>query len=113
MKFSYKNKKFTLDVKKCNKFQKFRGLMFRKKKNSPALLFEFNKKSRTPLHSFFVFFSFIVVWLDDKNNVIEIKKIKPFKPYINIKRDFNKILEIPLNKKYSQISKSLVENRKI
>lgn len=110
MKIKYKNKNLNINVKNCNLFQKFRGLMFRKKEDSPILLFDFNKKTRTPLHSLFVFFDFLVIWLDNKNNILEVKKVNPFKFYINTKKEFNKVIEIPITKKYDLITKYLVDN---
>lgn len=104
----FKGKKFLLDVKKYGFFKRFRGLMFRKKENANALLFEFDKKTNLSLHSFFVFFSFLVLWLDDKNNIVDIKKCKPFQFRIITDKKFSKIVEIPLNKRYKKISRLLV-----
>lgn len=97
------NKKINLEVSVCNFFNVFRGLMFRKKKNARALLFEFNKKTNLAIHSYFVFFNFYAVWLDDKNKIIEIKKIKPFQFDICPKEKFSKLVEIPICDYYSKI----------
>ena len=110
MKFylNYKNKKIILEVEKCNLFGMFRGLMFRRRENAPALLlFDFKKSLKIKIHSLFVFFPFITIWLDDKNKVLEIKKVKPFKFLVLPKKPFNKLIEIPFSKRYGKIIKIL------
>jgi uncharacterized membrane protein (UPF0127 family) len=102
-----KKKKISLDVKECNFFQKLIGLMFQRRENAEALLFDFGKNTNVSLHSFFVFFPFFVVWLDDKNRIVEIKKAEPFRFNFSIDKPFNKILEIPISKKYSGLIKRL------
>ena len=97
---NYKGKKILMNVLECNMFEMGRGLMFRGKKNARALLFDLKKPVRKAIHSFFVFFPFIAVWLDDKDKVIEIKLVKWFKPYIVPKRPWKKLIEVPVNKKY-------------
>lgn len=83
---------------------KFRGLMFRNVKNSPRLLFN----GRFAIHSYFVFFPFLTLWLDSENNVVDYKIVKPFKTYVNSSKKFSKILEIPLNKGNKNIVDSVV-----
>jgi len=92
---------FEIDVKKSNGI---RGLVFRSREKAPALLFE----TKNSLHSFFVFFPFVVLWIDDKNNVVDYKLVKPFKFYINSGKKFNKIVEIPINKKYKPLLVALL-----
>ena len=103
MKINIKNKAIKIsDVKDCGWFNKILGLMFSRRQKASALLFNFHKKTKIPIHSFFVFFPFIAVWLDDKNRVIEIKKIKPFTPKQSSTNPYFKLLEIPINKKYEK-----------
>lgn len=103
-----KGKKIIIpNIKKAGNLLKFRGLMFRRKKNSPILLFDFGK--RVSLHSFFVFFEFIVIWLDDRDNVLEVKKIRPFRPHVISKTEFTKIIEIPVDKKYQEVIKKIIQ----
>ena len=66
------------------------------KKNSPPLLFIFKKPTRQPIHSFFCK-PFIAIWLNKKNQIIEIKKVKPNQLSIKPKQKFTKLLEIPEN----------------
>ncbi|MFW5846780.1 MAG: hypothetical protein ACOCUU_01350 [Nanoarchaeota archaeon] len=108
---NYKNKKIQLKVQKLSKIEMFKGLMFEKKENSYIKLFEFPYNSKWKIHSCFVFFSFLAVWLDDKNNIIEIKTIKPWKLSITPKKKFKKLVEIPLNNKNFSVTKFLVEGR--
>ncbi|MEK6891123.1 MAG: hypothetical protein AABX03_03205 [Nanoarchaeota archaeon] len=88
------------NIEKTRIFGKFKGLMFNKKNNSKALLFE-NSKSQG-IHSFFVFFDFLCVWLDKDNDVIDFRIVKPFNPYVKTDRYFDKILEIPKNSFYKE-----------
>lgn len=97
--FVYRNKKINLNVKKVNWLNP-RGLMFRRQENAPALLFEFEKPVRLAIHSWFVFFPFWAVWLDDKNRLIEEKIVKPWSFRVVPKQNFHKLVEIPFNKRY-------------
>ena len=105
---TYKNKKFKLNLKVCNWFEKFLGLMFVKKEKAKALLFEFKKPKKRCIHSYFVFIRFVAVWIDDKGKIIELKTIKPFTLFICPKKPFSKLIEIPINNKYSKIIRLLV-----
>ncbi|MFA4952848.1 MAG: DUF192 domain-containing protein [Candidatus Pacearchaeota archaeon] len=98
----FRGKKTELEAEVCNSpWKKFRGLMFRKE-DTDALVFIFKKPTKTSIHSFFCK-EFIAVWLDDKNKVIEIRKIKPWKLCIRPKKRFVKLIEIPFNEKYKKI----------
>ena len=99
---NYRGKKFKLYVRKLSSVGKYMGLMFKRSKTK-NLLFEYAKNSKTGIHSFFVFFEFFIIWLDDKNNILDFRIVKPFEFYINTKKEFRKFIEIPLN----------AENRKI
>lgn len=99
---NYKKRKIKIPVKKVSEFGKISGLMFRTK-NAKNLLFEFKEKTRIKIHSFFVFFKFLGVWLDEKNNVIEWKAISPFSLGCSPKKPFSKLVEIPVNNKNKKI----------
>ncbi len=113
VRLSYKKKSFSLDLKTCNWFEKILGLMFTRKKNAKALLFEFERPTKMKIHSFFVFFPFIAIWLDSDDKIISLKLVKQFKPGVSPKKPFTRLIEIPLNKKYISITQILVEDRKI
>ena len=99
------------NLKTCNEFEKFSGLMFSSRENSRALLFKFKKPIRLAIHSFFVFYPFLAIWLDDKNKIVKISIIKPFNPFIKPKKSFTKLIEIPVNEKYEKIIKNIYHRR--
>jgi|SRR3989338_875979 len=105
-----KNKKFLVNnVRKSGAFGKFRGLMFRKLEKAPILLFD--NAENASIHSFFVFFKFVCVWLDEKNNVVECRTVRPFEYYVKPNVKFSKILEVPISRRYNSIVAFLVEER--
>jgi uncharacterized membrane protein (UPF0127 family) len=113
MKIKYKEKNLEIkDVKILSKFGKGIGLMFHARENCPAMLFEFNKPVNMKIHSLFVFFPFVGVWMNDKDKIIEIKVIRPWKISFSPEKKFNKLLEIPVNKKYRREIMLLVESQK-
>ena len=111
--FKNKGKKINFLVKECNALERIRGLMFRKNNLSDILLFNFRKKSRLMIHSYFVFFDFLAVWTDEKNNILEKKIVKPFTFSVKPKKSFNKLIEIPINKKNKRIIQFFVGRRNI
>ena len=102
--FDYRGKRIFLNVKKCNFLQKIIGLMFKRKNKAKALLFELKKP--IAIHSCFVFFPFIAIWLKD-NKIVDIRKISPFTLHIKPKKYFNKIIEIPINNNYKKVLEKL------
>jgi uncharacterized membrane protein (UPF0127 family) len=97
------------NVKKLSEFQKGIGLMFKRKEKCPAMLFEFASSTTMKIHSLFVFFRFAAVWLDDKNKIIDLKIVKPFRLSVSCKKPFYKLVEIPLNKEYQKKVKILFD----
>jgi len=97
--FKYKRKKVCLDVEKCGGARMGVGLMF-KLRNTSALLFGFKKPFEKAIHSFFVFFPFVGVWLDDKNQVVEVRLVRPFTLKCKPKKKFTRLVEIPISSKY-------------
>jgi uncharacterized membrane protein (UPF0127 family) len=97
------------NVKKLSEIGKISGLMFHCRKKCPAMLFEFKRPTRMSIHSLFVFFKFAAVWLDDKNRIIDLKMVKPFRFSVSCKEPFNKLLEIPLNREYHEKVKILFD----
>ena len=91
---SYQKKKIALHVKKLKGMERYRGLMFRKKEN---VLFEFKKDVNLAFHSLFVFFPFLMIWLDKKNKVLEYRRVNPFTWCVLPERSFRKVVEIPLS----------------
>jgi len=106
----YKKKRIKILAENCNFFKKFSGLMFSLRKNAKILLFDFNTKQKIRIHSFFVFYSFVAIWLDKNNNIIDLKVVKPFNPCISPRKSGFKLVEIPINNKNKKILKLLVDN---
>lgn len=104
-------KKIRLDVKKVYFFGRFSGLMFRNKSTS-NLLFEFSRDVSISIHSLFVFFPFLAVWLDGKNRIIEKRIIKPFIFSAKPMKNFRKLVEIPLNNENKKIVHFLVGKKR-
>ena len=90
-------------IEKCSAIGKIFGLMFKSKNKANALLFEFNEKTTMKIHSFFVFFPFIALWLDGKNQIIEKKIINPFGLSFSPKKPYKQLIEIPLNENYMSL----------
>ncbi len=103
--FKYGGRKMVLNAGRVGFFGRMVGLMFRPRESAEILLFEFRKPAKTPIHSLFVFFPFVAVWLDEKNKVIDVKRVRPFTFSVLPRRSFSKLIEIPVSKKYSGIVK--------
>ncbi|MEK6910494.1 MAG: hypothetical protein AABW82_01860 [Nanoarchaeota archaeon] len=104
-------KKIKVNVKKVSFFGKFFGLMFRGR-DTTSLLFEFSKNVNISIHSLFVFFPFLAVWLDDKNRIIEKRIVKPFIFSAKPSKKFRKLVEIPLNNENKRIIHFLVGKKR-
>ncbi|VVB82671.1 putative ACR [uncultured archaeon] len=101
----YKGKRIKLVAEDCNIWRKFSGLMFSRREKAKILLFAFKKKQNIAIHSFFVFYPFIAVWIDEKNKVVDVKVVKPFTSCVFPKEKSVKLVEIPINKKNKKIVK--------
>lgn len=93
----YSGRTYKLNVKSLGFLSRFRGLMFRGS-DTENLLFDFGRDVRFSIHSFFVFFSFLAVWLDSENKVIEYMIVRPFLFGIRPKIKFRRLVEIPITK---------------
>ena len=107
MKIYFKKNQIEIPVGKVSELGKFSGLMF-KTKNTENLVFEFNKKTNLKIHSLFVFFPFLAIWLDEKGGVLEWKIVKPFSLAVSSKKPFFKLIEMPFNNKNKKILEFLV-----
>lgn len=108
----YDNKKISVTVRKVSSLGEVTGLMFRKKKTE-NLFFSFDKKTSIKIHSFFVFFNFLAIWLDTKNKVIDFKIIKPFTIAVKPKEPFRKLIELPINTKNRETLHFFVDKGKV
>lgn len=95
-------KRIFINARKVSFFGMIRGLMFRNS-GCDNLLFSFSRPVKMRIHSFFVFFPFLAVWLDGKNRVIDWKIVRPFRLSIVPKKPFVKLVEVPLHKKNDKI----------
>jgi len=74
------DKKKKINVKICDTLlKKFTGLMFQR--NSPPLLFVFNKNKRLAIHSWFCK-PFTAIWLDDKMHSTQVLEINNWRTNI-------------------------------
>jgi uncharacterized membrane protein (UPF0127 family) len=112
IKIFFKGKKIKIFVKKVSFFGKIFGLMF-KKCCTNNLLFEFANEGRRAIHSFFLRFSFLAIWLDSKNNVVEFRIVKPFCFCVRPKQKFRRLIEVPFNNNNKRIIDFFVGKRKI
>jgi len=96
---NYGKKKILVELERCSFLGKGIGLMFSKREKAKNLLFEFRGSSQMGIHSYFVFFDFLAVWLDYENNVVQIDRVKPWVSYLRPSKKYAKLVEIPINKK--------------
>ena len=108
MKINLGGEEIEVKAKGLGVLGQFWGLMFSRREKSRALLFN----HQGAIHSFFVFYKFIILWLDDKNNVLEYQVVKPFQFHVNSKEKYSKFIEIPINRRYNSIVKLLVGYRR-
>jgi len=105
--FFNRGKSFFVNAKDCNLFWKGIGLMFSRRENAEILIFRFKKKTRIAIHSFFVFFPFVALWLNEENEVVDLKIVKPFTSCVLPTEKSFSLIEIPLNEKNENLMKKL------
>jgi uncharacterized membrane protein (UPF0127 family) len=88
-----------------------KGLMFSRRNNASALLFEFSKPSMYAIHSLFVFFPFIAIWIDKNDRVLEWKLVRPWTFNVKCNYKFSRLIEIPINNKYKNVVGKLLRER--
>lgn len=110
---SYGKHKFDLDLEVVSGLKRAFGLMFTSRKKAKPLLFNFKKQTNMAIHSLFVFFPFLAIWLDEDNRIIEFRKVNPFTFSVSPSRPYNKLIEVPLNGQHPGILGILVDYRKI
>lgn len=97
-KVRYKGKTRAIELKKTGFFSMGFGLMFRTRDTS-NLLFDFLSEKRVAITSWFVFFPFLALWIDENFNVIESKIVKPFILGFKPKKNARYLVEVPINHK--------------
>lgn len=106
----YQGKKIEVGVKNCNFFEKGIGLMFSRRETAKILLFDKLKRIELPIHSYFIFYSFLAIWLNKENKVVDLKIVKPFSSYIAPKKMAYRLVEVPLNEKNKKITAFFTTN---
>lgn len=109
----FRGKKILIDIKNTGFISRGLGLTFRMR-NTKNLLFEFPQGVtwQGNLTSFFVFFPFLTLWLDDKNKVVDFKVVEPFTFCIKQKKKFYKIVEVPFNDKNKELIVRFIGDKK-
>lgn len=101
MKVNYRGKEIEIPVRKLEKWEMGLGLMFRSRE-SKNLLFEFSSPKRRAIHSYFVFFDFLAVWIRG-GRVLECRVVRPFTFSAVPKEKFDTLIEIPVDKRNMKI----------
>jgi len=96
------------EITKAEGLKKFTGLMFKSQSKAKALLFEFRKPTKNSIHSLFCP-DFLLISLDDNNKILEHKFVFSNKFRIKLEKEYYKLLEIPLNEKYAQVTKFFLD----
>jgi uncharacterized membrane protein (UPF0127 family) len=112
VKIIYKRRIIKVVAEKTSFLGKIRGLMFKNFK-TPSLLFEFKEEKLYSIHSLFVRFNFLAVWLNSDNSVVEFKIVKPFCFHVQPTKKFTKLIEIPFNEDNKRIIAFFVGKGKI
>ncbi len=113
IRISHNGKRFYLSVSCVSGIGFVRGLMFRKLENTENLFFEFNKDVGMKIHSFFVWFPFVALWLDSHNKVVGWKIVKPWEFNVGLDKKFRKLIEIPICGRNKNIFKIIVGKQKV
>jgi len=104
---TYKGQKVQIELKVVPKVLHWLGLMFSFKNTKPRL-FNFKRETDISIHSWFVFYNFVAIWLDEGGKIIETRRIKPFQSGISPRQKFKKLIEIPINSDYDEVCNLIV-----
>lgn len=97
------SKSIEFPIERCSSWSKFKGLMF--SANHLPLLIEIKNK---PIHSMFVFYPFLAIWLNDESKIVDYKLVHPFTSSVMPQSDFTKIIEIPYKNEFKNIVDELL-----
>lgn len=91
-----KNTIIAKKTKPCNSLnEKALGLMFSKRDQDMGLIFNFESMQKISIHMLFVFYPIDILWLDDNNKVVWIKKnLAPFCLYYEPKFKARFMIEV-------------------
>ncbi|MEM4271151.1 MAG: hypothetical protein QXO70_03605 [Candidatus Pacearchaeota archaeon] len=106
IKLKLRKKAFKIEAKECRGIQKLIGLMFSRQKNAVARIFKFKKPTKITIHSLFCP-NFLAIWLKNKQ-IPAYTFVKTTRIFIKPSSEFDCLVEIPINKKYENITKHFV-----
>ena len=77
-------------------FRKVRGLMLRRKLDK-ALVFLLDRETKigAAIHSYFVLFSFDIIWLDAGKRIVDMRTVRPFRLIEIPKKAAKYFIELP------------------
>ncbi len=110
IKLRYKGEELFLNLRVCKGISKGIGLMFSRREKANALLFEFSRPTSASIHSLFVSFDFIAIWMDESGKILEVRIVRPWTFHVSPSKKFSKLIEIPVNKKYFDVFRLFVES---
>jgi hypothetical protein len=102
IKINFKGRSEELELKEMLGINKMIGLIFYRE----ALLFNIKNQA---IHSLFCP-RFLAIWFN-KGRIVEYKLVEPWKLLIKPEKEFDRLIEIPLNSKYSSIIGIFLKNR--
>lgn len=109
---AFGSRKLLIELNVVPKSLEWLGLMFSRREKAEALIFEFSKPVKLKIHSMFVNYPFIAIWLNSLGEIIEIRKIYPWNFGVVPSEKFVKLIEIPCSDKYNYICSMLVEDKR-
>lgn len=112
MKIKHQGKTIEIAVKNTTFLRRYSGLMFRTNQTQ-NLYFEFLSSELAAIHSYFVFFPFLALWLGENNEVVDFQMVEPFTFLSKPRKPSRKLIEIPLNKQNEKIFKIFVDKGKV
>ena len=94
----HKNTLLARKVRVCDTFfLRTLGLMFRcslASEEGILLVAHGESIAQTGIHSFFVFFPFDAIWINEEKKVVDMKKVFPFRAFLSPKKPAKYVLEI-------------------
>ena len=94
-------RKIEIEARKLSRLGWISGLMFRTR-DTDNMLFDFGE-IRFSIHSYFVFFTFLAIWLDKDDNVVDFHIVRPFTSIIRPRKKCSKLIEVPFNRNNNDI----------
>jgi uncharacterized membrane protein (UPF0127 family) len=101
LKICFRGKEIEVPVREVQGFGSVRGLMFRSLSRAGPLAFRFGRPARMAIHSLFVRFWFVAIWLDSEGRVMEWRLVRPWLLTVKPRKKYWTLVEVPLSKKYA------------